>query len=118
MAAAFARQMAGDRVEAASAGSRPAAAVNTIMEEAMAAKGLDLYLRSPRSIEQALVEMKPDKIVTMGCAEECPVVPGTRIINWDIPDPAGEDISMMEEVRDQIEARVRELTQAEATHDG
>lgn len=109
MAAAFARHLAGARVEASSAGSAPAPAVNPEMEQAMAEKGLDLFLDTPRSIEEALAEIKPDRIVTMGCEEECPYVPGAEVISWDIRDPAGQGPAVMRQVRNEIEQKVREL---------
>ncbi|MEW6078301.1 MAG: NAD(P)H-dependent oxidoreductase [Thermodesulfobacteriota bacterium] len=110
MAAAFAGHLAGARFETASAGSAPAGAANPVMVEAMAEKGIDLFLDSPRSISEALAEMKPDKIVTMGCEEDCPYVPGAEVIQWNIPDPKGLGINGMRSVRDEIEQKVRELT--------
>lgn len=110
MAAAFARHLAGDRVEASSAGSNPAAAPNPVMIEAMAEKGLDMFLDNPQSIEDALTDIKPDKIVTMGCDENCPVVPGAEVISWDIEDPAGQGPDVMQRVRDEIEQKVKALT--------
>ncbi len=115
MATAFARHLAGDRVEALSAGSEPAAVINPVMVEAMAEKGLDMFLRTPRSIETALAEMKPDKIITMGCAENCPYVPGAEITDWGISDPANQTLDVMREVRDEIEARVRKELQVPET---
>ncbi|SRR6056297_315499 len=109
MAAAFARQQAGDRVEALSAGSRPAQESNPEMEKAMAEIGLDMFLRTPRAIDEALAEMNPDKIVTMGCRENCPFIPGAEVIEWDIPDPAGQDPAVMREVRDTIKNKVAAL---------
>jgi protein-tyrosine-phosphatase len=112
MAAAFAGQLAGERVEAASAGSAPAPAANPVMEEAMAEKGVDLFLNRPRSTTDVLAEMKPDKIVTMGCPEGCPYVPGAEVIQWNIRDPKDQGIAVMRQVRDEIEQKVRELTGA------
>ena len=51
----------------------------------------------------------PDVIVTMGCGEECPLVPGARRLDWDLPDPAGQPIEFMRNVRDEIEQRVKDL---------
>jgi len=109
MAAAFAQYLAGDRVEALSAGSEPAKTVNPLMVEAMAEKGLDMFLRMPRSIDDALTEIRPEKIVTMGCRENCPYVPDAEIIEWDITDPAGKDMDFMRRVRDEVEENVRKL---------
>lgn len=109
MAAAFAKQFAGDKIEVSSAGSAPEAGINPDMEEAMAERKIDMFLRKTRSIGDALSEMKPDTIVTMGCGESCPHVPGAEIINWDIIDPKGKGMDAMRRVRDEIEVKVREL---------
>jgi arsenate reductase (thioredoxin) len=109
MSAAFAQHLTGDRVEALCAGSEPAKAVNPLMVEAMAEKGLDMFQRFPRSIDAALAEIKPDKIVTMGCGENCPFVPGAEMIDWDITDPADGDLAFMRSVRDEVEENVRQL---------
>ncbi|MCF8025321.1 MAG: NAD(P)H-dependent oxidoreductase [Desulfobacteraceae bacterium] len=109
MAAGFAKYLAGDRIEALNAGSTPARYVNAAMQEVMAEKGIDMVFRSPRSIEDAVSETKPDMIITMGCGEQCPYIPGVSYIDWDLPDPAGQDIDLMRKVRDEIETRVRRL---------
>lgn len=109
MASAFARLLAGDRIEALSAGSTPAARVNPMVQEAMAEKGIDMAFRKPRSIEDAIAEASPDMIVTMGCKEECPYIPGVSYEDWDLPDPAGQPFEFMRKVRDEIEARVAAL---------
>lgn len=109
MAESFAKHFAGDRIEALSAGSAPAKNINPVMEESMAEKKIDTYLRKPGSIDDALLEMKPDMIVAMGCGENCPHVPGAEIIEWDIMDPKGKGIDVMRQVRDEIEANVRKL---------
>ncbi|MFP4000122.1 MAG: NAD(P)H-dependent oxidoreductase, partial [Desulfobacterales bacterium] len=72
MASAFARYFAGDRIEALNAGSTPADSVNPMMREVMAEKKIDMGFRSPRSIDDAVAETRPDMIVTMGCGEQCP----------------------------------------------
>lgn len=109
MASGFASYLAGDRIEALNAGSTPARYINSLMQEVMAEKGIDMAYRTPRSIEDALSEARPDMIVTMGCGEQCPYIPGVSYIDWDLPDPAGQDIEFMRKVRDEIESRVREL---------
>jgi len=109
MAGAFAQRLGGDRLDVMTAGSMPAQTVNPLMMEAMAAKGFDMDFRSPRSLEQAIDLLKPEIIVTMGCGEECPVVPGASRVDWDLPDPAGKPLSFMEDVRDAVEERVVSL---------
>ncbi len=115
MAAAFAGHLAGDRFEVLSAGSAPAGVADPVMQAAMAEKGMDLFLDPPRSISDALAQIKPDTIVTMGCEENCPYVPGAEIISWDIPDPKGRGPEVMRQVRDGIEQKVRALTESPAS---
>ena len=109
MASAFARYIAGDRIDALNGGSAPAGAINPLMVEVMQEKGIDMGFRRPKSIEQAISKEKPDIIITMGCGEECPFVPGAKTENWDLPDPAGKSIEFMRNVRDEIEKKVIEL---------
>lgn len=109
MAWAFALCMAADKLEAYCGGSEPAREINPQMVSAMAEKGIDMAFQTPRSIETALLEGTPDLIVTMGCGEACPMIPGAKHQDWDLPDPAGKSIDFMREVRDDIEKRVTEL---------
>ncbi|MFH2046566.1 MAG: NAD(P)H-dependent oxidoreductase [Pseudomonadota bacterium] len=109
MASAFARYLAGDKIDALSGGSTPADEVNKIMIEAMHEKGIDMAFRKPKSIDEVLSKEKPDIIITMGCKEECPVVPGAKVKDWEIPDPAGKPIEFMRDVRDEIEKRITDL---------
>lgn len=109
MAGAFAQQMAGDRYEVLTGGSAPAEKVNPLMETAMAEKGIDMGFRVPHSIDEALTEGAPERIITMGCGETCPTVPGAVVEDWDIPDPAEGNLELMSATRDAIAARVAEL---------
>lgn len=109
MAAAFAQYLAGGQIEASSAGSRPAAEINSDMVAVMQEKGIDMAFRSTRSLNEAISEVQPDMIVTMGCGEECPLVPGAKMLDWDLPDPAGKPLDFMRSVRDEIEQRVKDL---------
>jgi len=109
MAGAFARYYAGGLIDSLQGGSKPSQEVNPLMVEAMAEKGIDMAFRKPRSIENTISKSKPDIIVTMGCGEECPFVPGAKRMDWDLPDPAGKDIHFMRKVRDEIEEKVRLL---------
>ena len=85
MASAFARYIAGDKIDALSGGSTPVDAINPLMVEVMQEKGIDMGFRRPKSIEQAISKEKPDIIITMGCGEECPFVPGAKTENWNFP---------------------------------
>jgi arsenate reductase len=114
MASGFARYLAGDRIEALNAGSTPAPRVNPVMQEVMAEKGIDMAHRSPRSIEDAISETRPDMIVTMGCGEQCPYIPGVSYVDWDLPDPAGQSGDFMRRVRDRIEERVKQMVKDQA----
>jgi len=110
MAAAFAQSLAGDKIEALSAGSEPKDKINPEMVEVMQEKGFDMAYRQTNSLEKAISESQPDMIVTMGCGEECPLVPGAKILDWDLPDPAGKPLDFMRQVRDEIEKRVKNLS--------
>jgi len=105
--ALFARDAAG-RHEAQSAGTRPADRVHPEVVEAMREVGIDLADRRPRGLSRDLAEWA-DVVVTMGCGDECPFVPGTRYVDWDLPDPAGQPVEAVRHARDEIEARVAAL---------
>ena len=109
MAGAFAQHLAGDKLDVATAGSQPAQKLNPDMVAAMAEKKIDLAFRTPQGIEAALANGRPDAIVTMGCGEECPVVPGALRQEWDVPDPSGQPMETMRQARDEIESRVKQL---------
>ena len=109
MAGAFAQHLAGDKFEVSCAGSEPAKEINPDMVEVMQEKGIDMAFRRTQSLNEAIAESEPDIIVTMGCGEECPFVPGAEMQDWDLPDPAGKSIEFMRNVRDEIEKRVKGL---------
>jgi multimeric flavodoxin WrbA len=109
MAGALAQYLAGDKFEVITGGSEPADRVNPDMVKAMHEKGIDMAYRVPQSIESAISKTTPDFIVTMGCGEECPFVPGAQMRDWDLPDPAGRPPEFMRRVRDQIENHVKNL---------
>jgi arsenate reductase len=73
--------------------------------------GVDLAERTPRRLERDDAEWA-DVVVTMGCGDECPVVPGTRYVDWDLPDPAGRSAAEVRELRDEIRRRVDGLLAA------
>lgn len=109
MAASFAQYLAGDCFEVLCGGSHPADEINLLMTEVMAEKGIDMAYRFPESIDNAIKDVKPDQVITMGCKEECPAIPGVEKADWAIPDPAHESIEFMRKVRDEIEKKVIEL---------
>ncbi len=108
MAAAFARMYAGDRLDAGSAGSQPAGDLNPLMVEVMQEKGIDMAFGTTRSLEAAIADDPPDEVITMGCGEACLFIPGATRQDWDLPDPAGQSIEFMRDVRDRIEDRVKD----------
>ena len=109
MAAAFARFHGGSRLDVISAGSRPAEQINGDMVKAMAEKGIDMGFGTTRSLDEALAPFAPQKVISMGCGEQCPEVPGAEFQEWQLPDPAGQSMDIMRSVRDEIEARVLAL---------
>jgi arsenate reductase len=96
------------RHEARSAGTTPAERVHPEVVEAMGELGIDLGDRQPRRLSRADAEWA-DVVVTMGCGDECPYIPGKRYIDWDLPDPKGQSIETVRATRDEIERRVRAL---------
>ncbi len=109
MASAFAQFLAGDKIEVLNGGSQPAEKINPDMVNAMHEKGIDMAFRTPRSIASAISDNRPEIIVTMGCGEECPFVPGAQMLDWDLADPVGKPPEFMRSVRDEIESRVKNL---------
>ena len=109
MAAGFAQFHASDKLEVLYGGSSPAEVVDPRMVAAMAEKGIDMYFRRTRAIDEALAEGPPEVIVTMGCDENFSVIPGAERLEWQLSDPAGAPLETMRRVRDEIERRVGEL---------
>ena len=105
--ALFERAAAG-RHEARSAGTTPGEHVHPEVVEAMRELGVDLAARIPRKLTAADAEWA-DVVVTMGCGDECPYIPGKRYLDWDLPDPKGRPIEEVRATRDEIERRVAEL---------
>jgi len=99
---------AGGRHEARSAGTPPGERVHPEVVEAMAELGIDLSDRVPRELSRADAEWA-DVVVTMGCGDECPYIPGKRYVDWDLPDPKGRPLEEVRATRDEIEARVEAL---------
>ena len=108
MAAGFMRQLAGNRVEVLSAGSAPKDSINPVAVEAMAEVGIDIANQQPKILTTEAV-LESDAVVTMGCGDACPFYPGKRYEDWVLDDPAGQDIEIVRNVRDQIKARVQTL---------
>ena len=108
MAQAFLERAGGDRHEARSAGTEPAARVHPEVAAAMAETGLDVSGRRPRRLGRADAEWA-DMVVTMGCGDACPVFPGVRYVDWELDDPRGRDADGVRAIRDEIARRVDAL---------
>jgi arsenate reductase (thioredoxin) len=108
MAAALLDQAAAGRALVTSAGSQPAREVNPAVVQAMAEVGLDLSREFPKPLAGDQVQAA-DVVITMGCGDACPVYPGKRYLDWDLPDPAGLDVAGVRPIRDDISRRVRDL---------
>jgi arsenate reductase (thioredoxin) len=108
MAAALLDHQAAGRVQVTSAGSQPASQLNPAVVEAMAELGLDISGEFPKPLTTETVEAA-DVVITMGCGDACPVYPGKRYLDWDLPDPAGLDLAAIRPIRDDIDRRVRQL---------
>jgi protein-tyrosine-phosphatase len=108
MAAGWLRHLAGDRVVVWSGGSEPAAEINPAAIAAMAEVGIDITEDFPKPWTDEVVRAA-DVVITMGCGDACPVYPGKRYEDWELPDPAGHDLSAVRPIRDQIRVRVEQL---------
>jgi arsenate reductase len=108
MAAGWLRHLAGDRIEVQSAGSNPGDELNPAAVEAMREVGIDITTNAPQRWT-ADMALSADVVISMGCGDDCPLTPGARRDDWDLPDPAGRDIAFTRGVRDEIERRVRGL---------
>ena len=108
MSQALFERAAGGRHSAASAGTSPAKHVHPEVVEAMQEVGVDLAGRHPRLLTRELAE-HADVVVTMGCGDQCPYIPGKRYIDWDLPDPAGRPLDEVRDTREQIATRVEAL---------
>lgn len=96
------------RHAALSAGTTPADRVHPEVIEVMRELGIDLADRKPQLLTRELAE-RADVVVTMGCGDQCPFIPGKRYIDWELPDPAGQTTDKVRAIRDDIARRVDEL---------
>ena len=108
MAAGWMRHLAGDRVAVRSGGSQPAGEVNPVAVAAMEEIGIDITSGTPRRWSTDDIGAA-DVVVTMGCGDECPVLPGRRYEDWELADPAGLPIEGVRPIRDEIGRRVGDL---------
>ena len=108
MALGWFNQLAGDRAVAWSGGSQPGTEVNPSAIAAMDEVGIDIRAEYPKPWTQEIVQAA-DVVVTMGCGDACPIFPGKRYEDWQLDDPAGQDVDAVRPIRDEIERRVRTL---------
>lgn len=108
MAMGLFRHLAGDRAVAFSGGSAPADEVNPSAVAVMAERGIDITSEQPKVWTVDMVETA-DVVVSMGCGDTCPVLPGKRYVDWDLKDPAGQGVDSVRPIADEIEQRVRGL---------
>jgi arsenate reductase len=110
MAAGLVRLRSEGKIDVRSAGSDPADAINPAVVEAMAELGLDLSEEFPKPLTDEAVRAA-DVVVTMGCGDACPIYPGKRYEDWELEDPAGEDLETVRRIRDDLDARVSALVE-------
>jgi protein-tyrosine-phosphatase len=108
MAAALLDHHASGRVRVRSVGSTPAEEVNPAVVEVMAEIGIDISKEFPKPLTDQAVR-EADAVITMGCADACPIYPGKRYLDWDLPDPAGRSVDEIRPIRDEIDRRIRSL---------
>jgi protein-tyrosine-phosphatase len=108
MAAALLDHLAAGRVHVTSAGSQPADQLNPAVVAAMAEIGLDISHEFPKPLTTDKVHAA-DVVITMGCGDACPIYPGKRYEDWDLPDPAGLSVEQVRPIRDDIRRRVQAM---------
>lgn len=108
MAAGYLRHLAGDRVTVLSAGSAPGESLNPTAVAVMAEEGIDIANEVPQLLSVDSVKAS-DVVITMGCGDACPVFPGKRYEDWELEDPAGQDLERVRQIRDDIRGRIETL---------
>ncbi len=115
MSRALFERSAGGRHTADSAGTTPGERIHPEVVEVMREIGIDLADRTPRLLNTGLAE-RSDVVVTMGCGDACPFIPGKRYVDWDLPDPKGRPIAEVRGIRDEIAVRVEQLVAELPSH--
>ncbi|MFD6054553.1 arsenate reductase ArsC [Agromyces sp. NPDC060279] len=108
MAAGYARALSGGAVDVRSGGSEPGDAINPVAIAAMREEGIDISEAVPQLLQTDDVRAA-DAVITMGCGDACPIFPGKRYEDWELEDPAGQDLETVRRVRDDIKGRVQRL---------
>ena len=108
IAAGFLTALSNGAVDVRSAGSMPGDQINPVAVEAMAEVGIDIASEQPKVLTDQAVH-DSDLVITMGCGDACPFYPGKRYEDWELDDPAGQDLETVRPIRDEIKRRVEEL---------
>jgi protein-tyrosine-phosphatase len=108
MSEALFTRAVGGKHAALSAGTTPAERVHPEVVDVMREVGVDLADKKPQMLTRELAE-RADVVVTMGCGDSCPYIPGKRYVDWDLPDPEGQPVDEVRRLRDDIDVRVRAL---------
>ncbi len=108
MAAGLVKLRSGGRVHVRSAGSAPGEEINPAVVEAMSELGVDLAEEFPKPLTDEVVRAA-DVVITMGCGDACPIYPGKRYEDWELDDPAGQDLETVRRIRGEIDERVQRL---------
>ena len=108
MALGFFNALAREQATAYSGGSEPVDQINPTAVAVMAEKGIDITAQQPKRWTEDMIQAA-DVVVTMGCGDSCPFIPGRRYDDWQLPDPAGQPVEAVRPIRDEIEGRVRVL---------
>ena len=108
MAAGLVKLRSEGRIHVRSAGSTPASEINPAVVEAMGELGIDLSQEFPKPLTDEVVRAA-DVVITMGCGDACPIYPGKKYEDWELTDPAGQDIETVRKIRDEIDERVEKL---------
>lgn len=115
MAAGFMRELGGDKVRVFSGGSEPASVVNPSAVLAMREVGIDIAGYAPQKWSMEMLH-EVDVVITMGCGDTCPYIPGKRYVDWPLDDPAGQGVEAVRPIRDEINSLVRGLLAELAGH--
>jgi len=108
MAAGLVKLRSGERIRVRSAGSAPGEEINPAVVEAMNELGVDMSEEFPKPLTDEAVRAA-DVVITMGCGDACPIYPGKRYEDWQLDDPAGQDLQTVRRIRDQVDERVQQL---------
>src|SRR4051812_9134860 len=108
MAAGLVKLRSAGRIHVRSAGSAPGERINTAVVEAMAEPGIDVGEEFPKPLTDEFVQAA-DVVITMGCGDACPIYPGKRYEDWQLDDPAGQELDTVRRIRDELDARVQAL---------